>query len=758
METILILIVIFVCWFVLKEKIDKTNNSIDELKNELRKQHIKPEPAAREEPVAVEPKPEPVAPPKYEPLFAEDDEEEEVIAIPPPLPPLPPSSPPIPPPPPNYEKYIGENLFGKIGILILIAGIGFFVKYAIDKDWINEVARTALGFASGFALLFLAGRLKKKYRTFSSLLAGGSFAVFYVTVAIAYHYYQLFSQPVAFAVLVLTTVLMSGLAVLYDRRELAIIALVGGFIAPFLVSTGAGNYKFLFTYILILNTGMFFLSLRKRWAELPPIGFVATTVVMAVFTIRSFGTYYDIVRAPAGLSVHILIFATCFFLIFILPVLHILKSERPAINRVLLLLVAINNFVYLLFGLYYLRHIGFGFKADGLLTLFIALVNSLLLLWMWKQKQNYKLLIHILLGIVLVFVTLTVPVQMDGILITLLWSAELIALAWLYLKTGIRLYEYGTLAMLILTVLSFLMDCGRYFDSGDVTTALLVTHLFAGASILVVALLMAQYRTAFDRGKVLRYHPWNAILIVLSTVICYYALAREIASHTAGWNEWLKSTGLFTSGYLLGLVFVLKRRFPMKLHPAFYMTVLFFNLLIFAIDSYWVEIHPSSGSKEMLLSWGIALVALVTFVETGRQFFRLPSVAGISRSVFTAYFTVLAILAWLALENLFLNQTGLTDESSAGFSIALSVAGFVQMALGMRLHIRILRKLSLITLGIVLAKLIVIDLWAMPTVGKIIVFIFLGVTLLVLSFLYQKLKGVLFGEDEGKEEDQPISK
>ena len=84
----------------------------------------------------------------------------------------------------NYEKFIGENLFGKIGILIFVIGVGFFVKYAIDKNWINETFRTVLGFLTGAVLLAVAERLQKKYRTFSSLLAGGAFAVFYLTVAI----------------------------------------------------------------------------------------------------------------------------------------------------------------------------------------------------------------------------------------------------------------------------------------------------------------------------------------------------------------------------------------------------------------------------------------------------------------------------------------------------------------------------------------------------------------------------------------------
>lgn len=43
-------------------------------------------------------------------------------------------------------------LFGKIGILILVLGMGLFVKYAIDKEWINETLRTilALGWADYF--------------------------------------------------------------------------------------------------------------------------------------------------------------------------------------------------------------------------------------------------------------------------------------------------------------------------------------------------------------------------------------------------------------------------------------------------------------------------------------------------------------------------------------------------------------------------------------------------------------------------------
>ena len=61
----------------------------------------------------------------------------------------------------NYEKFIGENLFGKIGILIFVIGVGFFVKYAIDKNWINETFRTVLGFLTGAVLLPLPNGCKR---------------------------------------------------------------------------------------------------------------------------------------------------------------------------------------------------------------------------------------------------------------------------------------------------------------------------------------------------------------------------------------------------------------------------------------------------------------------------------------------------------------------------------------------------------------------------------------------------------------------
>ena len=640
----------------------------------------------------------------------------------------------------NYEKFIGENLFGKIGILVFVIGVGFFVKYAIDKDWINETLRTVLGFLTGSALLVVAERLQKKYRTFSSLLAGGAFAVFYLTVAIAFHFYHLFPQTVAFIILIVITLFMSILSVLYDRRELAIISLVGGFLAPFLVSTGNGNYLVLFTYISILNLGMFGLSIYKKWGELPVIAFVFTYLVMGLFLLTGYST------GTAIISVHLFAFATLFYFIFLLPILSILRIEAIKKNRGLLLVIITNNFIYLLLGILFLRNMELAFKSEGLLSLFIAIINLVLVIWLRMSKKDYKFLIYAMLGLVLTFVSITIPIQLDGNYITLFWAAEMVLLLWLYVKSKIWIYERATLVLMGLTLISYLMDVSAVILSSPSSDTIFLnssfaTSLFVGLAAGAFALMMGHYRSLFSESRCLRYVPWNPVMLLTSAAILYYTFMAEFSLHLAGATR----SGMmlvFTSAAILILSYAFKKRFPIEQCTIPYLAGLGVNVLIYAINI-WGDQWAHMSLPPVLLRWLAAAFIIVNLYYVARQYYTIIGLKTHS----TVYLNVLALLLWLTMVRSFLWQAGVEDFD-AGFSVSLSIAGFVQMALGMRLHQKVLRIISLSTFGIVLLKLILKDLWAMPTIGKIIVFIILGLILLVLSFLYQKLKGVLFKNDE----------
>ena len=639
----------------------------------------------------------------------------------------------------NYEKFIGENLFGKIGILVFVIGVGFFVKYAIDKDWINETLRTVLGFLTGSALLVVAERLQKKYRTFSSLLAGGAFAVFYLTVAIAFHFYHLFPQTVAFTILIAITLFMSILSILYDRRELAIISLVGGFLAPFLVSTGNGNYLVLFTYMSILNLGMFGLSIYQKWGELPVIAFVFTYVVMGIFLLTGFTT------GSTHISVHLFIFATLFYFIFLLPILSILRVEAVKKNRGLLLVIITNNFIYLLLGILFLRNMGLPFKSEGLLSLLIAIINLVLVIWLRMSKKDYKFLIYAMLGLVLTFVSITIPIQLDGNYITLFWAAEMVLLLWLYVKSKIGVYERATQVLMGLTLVSYLMDIYNVLMTSSSSETIFLnssfaTSLFVGLATGAFALLMGRYRSLFTEARYLRYTPWNSIMLLAAAAILYYTFMAEFALHLAGATR----SGMmlaFTSAAIFILSYF-KKRFPIKQYTIPYLTAMGMNVLIYAINI-WGDQWVYTSLTPALLRWLAAAFVIANLYYVARQYYTLIGL----KTPFTVYLNVLALFLWLTMARSFLLQAGVEDFD-AGFSVSLSIAGFIQMALGMRLHQKVLRIISLSTFGIVLLKLILKDLWAMPTIGKIIVFIILGLILLILSFLYQKLKDVLFKNDE----------
>lgn len=642
--------------------------------------------------------------------------------------------------PVNFEKYIGENLFGKIGILVLVIGIGFFVKYAVDRNYINETVRTIMGFASGAVLLFIAWRLKDRYRTYSSLLAGGAFAIFYVTVAMAYHYYGLFNQPVAFVILVAVTIMMSVLAVMYDRRELAIIAIGGGFIAPFLVSNGTGNYLVLFTYVMILDLGMFLLSMHKKWGELLIICFVLSWLVLFGFTMAA--DPYSLKEMELA---HFLLYSMAFYLVFLLSAVFIVRvNQKGLINKLLLFVVTLNNFVFLGFIYWYLYVMEVNLSFKGVFTLYVGIVNLLLFFWTKKKGLNFKFLYYTLLAVALIFFSITIPIQLEGTFITLFWASEMIVLMWLFTRYRILVFEVFAFILPFLTCISLILDMEIAF-SGQIGQGIFLNGTFATSIFCGIAFILY----ALMQKRIGRKNGWT---IITACIILYTAFILDFQIYLSPWQVSYSYIQGFTTLVLLGLTGLFGyKQFPLSIHYRKYMTWLGISLFLFFIFSYAINdsYHPRTIAQ--VIQW-VSLILLGGHIFLlAKMYYQHFPIKTREANKTTLYLSIVATIWLLIGTNNMLHQLSLSSETSAGFSVALGIAGFVQMALGMRLHVKTLRLISLVTFGLVLLKLVAIDLWLLPTMGKIIVFILLGIILLVLSFLYQKLKAVLFDSDE--EED-----
>lgn len=186
-------------------------------------------------------------------------------------------------PPVSLESEIGARWLLYVGIFALVVGVSYFQKLAIDNGWIGERARVIEGLVAG-VLLVGTGRwfVRRGYTLYGQIVAGGGVAVLYVSIFAASTLYALVSRPVAFAAFSMVTVLAAWLADRYRSQGLAVIAVGGGFLTPFLLPSEQDAQVALFTYDALLVAGTMALAYRRVWPLLNVVSYVLTT--MTLFT------------------------------------------------------------------------------------------------------------------------------------------------------------------------------------------------------------------------------------------------------------------------------------------------------------------------------------------------------------------------------------------------------------------------------------------------------------------------------------------
>jgi len=268
----------------------------------------------------------------------------------------------------NLEKFIGENLISKIGIAVLIIGVGIGTKYAIDNDLISPLARIILGYIVGFVLTFFAVRLKKKYLNFSAVLFSGAMAIHYFITYAAYTYFGFYPNALAFVLMVLITVITAALALYYNRQVIAHFGLAGAYIIPFLLKEPDSSVVVLLIYMAIINIGILYISTKKQWKPLNYLALISTWVIfMSWFASDNNDNDF-------GLS---LTFSSIFFVIFYLVFLsYKLKlKEKFRIDDIVFLLL--NSGIFYFVGMIALEMYEISNDFAGLLTLINACIHGI---------------------------------------------------------------------------------------------------------------------------------------------------------------------------------------------------------------------------------------------------------------------------------------------------------------------------------------------------------------------------------------------
>lgn len=668
---------------------------------------------------------------------------------------------------PDLEKFIGENLMSKIGIVIFVIGMGFLVKLGIDNEVITESMRVAIGVLIGGGMIGLGHYLRITFSKFSSILIGGALAVLYFTIALAFHEYELLPQTAAFIIMVMITAFGVLLSIAYDRKELAVLAIIGGFGTPFFVSTGSGNYLVLLTYILILDIGMLTLVYFKKWNVINYLAYGFTYVLIVGVYISQFIADEASARWP------LFSFLTAFYLIFFLmTIIYNVKNKRKFIYSEIIMLLT-NTSLYFGLGL----AIMYGYKDGllcGLFTAMVAVFNFGFAYTMYKRKDIDKNLLFLLIGLVLTFVSLIAPIQLEGNYITLFWAIEAVLLLWLSQKSGIRLMTATSALITVLMLISLGMDWQHnyYPTNGYIDLSLFLNKAFVASfvsmlSLIGASLLLKQDAVVEVRGVQI---VWRALYLrVLLAVVFYFGFLFELNYQFIRFDyldtHRLILLGIYNFTYVL-LILAAYRRQPSELlrKSGFVLSV----LAVFSYLTIYLQtitnarsFNALDGGESTGFYWHYVMLILFVFIlihlfRNIRQQYTLKSKEGtislwlmafIGVYVCTTEVTHVSVMAQYG--------SGLDDYDAydlvirSVFPVVWTLCALVLMVAGMKLRLKPLRLASLVLFLVTIVKLFFYDLAGNPT-GKIISFILLGVILLLTSFLYQKLKFII-QDDEKKE-------
>src|SRR3954466_14058936 len=92
----------------------------------------------------------------------------------------------------DLEQRIGSQWLNRIGIVAVLIGASYFLKYAFDNGWIGPAGRGAIGLLAGIGIVVWSEWFRRKtYVVFSYSLKAVGIGVMYLSLWAAFQLYHL---------------------------------------------------------------------------------------------------------------------------------------------------------------------------------------------------------------------------------------------------------------------------------------------------------------------------------------------------------------------------------------------------------------------------------------------------------------------------------------------------------------------------------------------------------------------------------------
>jgi len=435
----------------------------------------------------------------------------------------------------RLEEWVGLRGLSWAGVVVVLLGTAFFIKYGYDQGWFGRLPwmRVVVPAFIGLALI-AAGEYfsRKAYRILARVTTGGGLTAMYGAAFAAWAPLRepLVGDATAWVFMAVITVVAIILAVQYSSLTVSIFSLVGGLAVPLLIRPERDPGHALFLYIAGVNLGVLGVAYFKKWRVLNLLA-MAGTILNVVVWLYSHYWYHG--QAAAEKLPMIVTYMTVFWALFfaVSVVYHLVGRRRP--SNLDLPLTLINAVAYSA-GLYVLlrtdHHIWLGPAAAALGALYLA--EGLLVRRLAPAQMRFILLqVAQALGLL----TLVIPIQLSGVFIPMAWAAEAVVLFWL----GLRLGDWRLRGTGLLVHAASIVALGYYAEEAWETAGMAVlnarTATFGG-----VALAMAASAWLYRRQSAGKRTP-ESIIVSVAAAVAHLGLMLTIGIEVFRWHETAKA-------------------------------------------------------------------------------------------------------------------------------------------------------------------------------------------------------------------------
>jgi uncharacterized membrane protein len=635
----------------------------------------------------------------------------------------------------DLETRVGSNYLSKIGIIGIIAGMGFFLKYSFDNGWIGPIGQIMIGVLVGIILLSLGEYFDKKYSKWAKSFTGGGIAILYFSVFAAYNFYELINPSFAFGAMSLITILCGILSIRYDSIVIALLGILGGFSTPLIIPTDVKNYDGLLSYLLILNLGVIGVASFKKW---PPLNFLA-------FLLTAFFSSFVYYALPLS---HALFFLTFFFVLYasIALIYNLgLKKAATEIDLLLILANALFFFIHLYSLLNPLYHAYIGLIALGIAIFYIAQAFIA-----YNRNQDDSYLALTMLGLAVTFVAVAIAIQFKQHWITIGWSAEALLLIWAGFQLNRpRTRIFGIIMLTIASIRLLFMDT---VVRQEELQFIWNSRVFAYAVVIVCLYLMAYLYTKYKEQVQESEKGIVSLCLTLGNIFSLIVISLEIYnySHVIDFN--IQTTYTFT-WTIYALILLSINRWVLKIPLLSTLGILLIYVMIFNTLSNSIGDHGRQlflfnaqfGSYLFAIGSLYLLPYMIAPEEINENNKGLLMSTVVQANILTLFLFSTEI--WSYFDNLYLGGEqsvarwkSITQMRQVTLSIVWGVYAALLIIAGIIKRYKSIRILALIIFGITIFKVVIIDLSGLDTIYRIIALIIIGIILIFTSFLYQKYK------------------